>query len=102
MRTGDLKKCMPKKNSRLKLLRRCLKKYLKNEIGPVVKLSLQREMAQRANKNASVSIRARCHAFGISEECYRYQAKLFTENEEIAGWLLSPSSTHKCGVLVIQ
>ena len=29
-----------------------------------------------------------CDAFGISETCYRYEAKLQTENDEIADWLI--------------
>jgi putative transposase len=33
--------------------------------------------------------------FLSAKPCYRYQAKLSTENEEIAGWLLSLSTTHK-------
>jgi len=61
----------------------------------VVKPSHRREMAQRANKDFSVSIRISCNAFGISETCYRYQAKLSTENAEIADWLLRLSTTHK-------
>jgi len=40
-----------------------------------------------------VSIRISCSAFGISETCYRYQAKVSTENAEIADWLLR-LSTH--------
>lgn len=61
----------------------------------MVKPSHRREMAQRANKDFSVSIRISCNAFGISETCYRYQAKLSTENAEIADWLLRLSTTHK-------
>ena len=36
----------------------------------------------------SVSIRLACTAFAISETCYRYQAKLSTENTIIADWLI--------------
>lgn len=35
-----------------------------------------------------VSIKLACHAFGISETCYRYQALHSTENDEIADWLI--------------
>jgi len=35
-----------------------------------------------------VSIRLACETYGISETCYRYQAKLNDENAEIADWLL--------------
>jgi putative transposase len=61
----------------------------------VVKPSHRREMAQRANNEFSVAIRISCVAFGISETCYRYQAKLSTENDEIADWLLRLSVAHK-------
>jgi len=60
-----------------------------------VKPSHRRKMAQRANNELGSSIRVSCSAFGISETCYRYQAKLSTENEEIADWLLRLSTTHK-------
>ena len=60
-----------------------------------MKPSHRREMAQRANNELGSSIRVSCCAFGISETCYRYQAKLSTENEEIADWLLRLSATHK-------
>lgn len=33
-------------------------------------------------------MRAACAAFGISESCYRYQAKCASENAEIADWLI--------------
>jgi putative transposase len=33
--------------------------------------------------------------FGISESCYRYKAKLSTENEEIADWLLRITGCHR-------
>jgi len=60
-----------------------------------VKPSHRREMAQRANDELNVSIRVSCCASGLSETCYRYQAKLSTENDEIADWLLRLSVTHK-------
>ncbi len=34
------------------------------------------------------SIRLACTAFWISENCYRYQPELSSENEEIADWLI--------------
>lgn len=34
-----------------------------------------------------MSIQLACQAYGISETCYRYQAKLSDENSEIADWL---------------
>ena len=45
-------------------------------------------MAQWAVKDKAVSIRVACAAFGISQTCYRYQAKLSTENAEISDWLI--------------
>ena len=45
-------------------------------------------MAQQAVKTRGVAIRVACTAFGISETCYRYQAKLSDENAEIADWLI--------------
>ena len=38
--------------------------------------------------NKDISIRMSCELFGISETCYRYQAKLNNENATIADWLL--------------
>jgi len=35
-----------------------------------------------------MSVRVACAAFGISETCYRYQAKHSAENIEIADWLV--------------
>jgi len=54
----------------------------------VVKPSRRREMAQKAVSEKRVSIRLACWMFSISETCYRYQAKLSSENAEIADWLI--------------
>ena len=35
-----------------------------------------------------MSVRAACEAFGVSETCYRYQAKRCAENSVIAEWLV--------------
>ena len=45
-------------------------------------------MALCAVKNNHVSIRLACATFGISQTCYRYQAKLSSENSDIADWLV--------------
>ena len=45
-------------------------------------------MAQHMVSNHNISIKLACIAFGISESCYRYQAKLSSENAEIADWLV--------------
>jgi len=41
-----------------------------------------------AVKEKQVSIRLACSLFHVSETCYRYQARLSTENLEIADWLI--------------
>jgi putative transposase len=45
-------------------------------------------MAKKALVDHELNIRQSCRAFGISETCYRYEAKLSDENAEIADWLL--------------
>ncbi len=57
--------------------------------------SRRKEMAQRAVKEKRVSIRLACEAFGISQTCYRYQAKLSSDNALIANWLLRLTYTHR-------
>ena len=52
-------------------------------------------MAQRAVKEKGVSIRFACEAFGISQTCYRYQAKLSSDNALIADWLLRLTYTNR-------
>lgn len=54
----------------------------------MVKPSHRREMAHKAVSDKKASIRLACALFGISETCYRYQARLSTENALIADWLL--------------
>ena len=48
----------------------------------------RREMALWVVKEKAVRIRLVCQALGISQTCYRYQAKLSSENSEIADWLI--------------
>jgi len=45
-------------------------------------------MAQKVVADRGMSIRLACEIFGISETCYRYQAKLSAENVEISDWLV--------------
>jgi len=45
-------------------------------------------MAWWAVQDKQLSIRTACAAFGISETCYRYRARLSSENEAIADWLI--------------
>jgi len=54
----------------------------------VVKPSLRREMAHKAVGAVRCSIRQACEAFSVSESCYRYRAKLSSENAEIADLLV--------------
>ncbi|WP_150613664.1 IS3 family transposase [Pandoraea terrigena] len=61
----------------------------------VLKPSRRREMAKQVVQQRRVSIRVACAVFGISESCYRYAAKLNTENEEIADWLLRITGCHR-------
>jgi putative transposase len=52
-------------------------------------------MAKQMVQERRVPIRVACAVFGISESCYRYEAKLRTENEEIAEWLLRITGCHR-------
>ncbi len=54
----------------------------------MVKPSQRKEMAQVAVLNKAISIRLACQIFVVSETCYRYQAKLSSENCLIADWLV--------------
>lgn len=54
----------------------------------MVRPSRRREMAHQAVQQHGTSIRVACAAFGISETCYRYQAKCSAENAEIADPLI--------------
>ena len=52
-------------------------------------------MAKRAVHQYGVSIRLACVAFGLSEKCYRYQAKLSSENQQIADLLIRLTPNHR-------
>lgn len=54
----------------------------------MVKPARRRELAKEAVEHRGLSIRLACETYGISETCYRYQAKLNDENAEIADWLV--------------
>ena len=54
----------------------------------MVKPSQRKAMAKRAVDTRGISIRFACRIFGVSESCFRYEAKLSDENERIADWLL--------------
>lgn len=61
----------------------------------MVKPRQRRELAQAAVGDRKVSIRLACETYGISESCYRYQAKLSNENAEIADWLLRLTQNYR-------
>ena len=61
----------------------------------MVRPSRRKEMAKKAASTYGASIRLVCSAFGISETCYRYQAKLSGENMEIADWLVRLTHNQK-------
>jgi len=52
-------------------------------------------MAKMATSTYGASIRLVCSAFGISETCYRYHAKFYDENAEIANWLIRLTHNQK-------
>jgi putative transposase len=52
-------------------------------------------MAQWAVQQKCASIRLACQAFGISQTCYRYLAKLSSENNEIADRLLTLTNNQR-------
>ena len=45
-------------------------------------------MAKRAVQERGISIRLACELYQISQTCYRYEAQLNAENEQIANWLV--------------
>jgi len=52
-------------------------------------------MAQKAVTEKGMSIRLACQSFGLSETCYRYQAKLSSENAIIVDWLIRLTHSQK-------
>ena len=54
----------------------------------MVRPSRRREMAKKAVVERGMPIKWARQAFSISETCYRYEAKLNSENDEITGWLI--------------
>jgi len=48
--------------------------------------------------NKDITVRLACEIASISETCYRYQARLNSENAEIADWLIRLTDNHRnCG-----
>ena len=52
-------------------------------------------MTQRVVMEHRANIRILCAVLSISETCYRYPARLLSENKQIADWLLRLNITHK-------
>ena len=44
-------------------------------------------MAKEVVQQRGVAIRVACAVFSISESCYRYEAQLSDQNQELANWL---------------
>jgi putative transposase len=61
----------------------------------MVRPSQRKAMAESAVSCKGVTVRLACRAFGISETCYRYQAKLGDENALVADWLLRLTYTNR-------
>jgi putative transposase len=57
--------------------------------------SQRREMAKEVVADKKAPINLVCSAFGISESCYRYEAKRGGENDEIADWLIRLTDNHR-------
>ncbi|MEH8019612.1 IS3 family transposase [Rheinheimera muenzenbergensis] len=83
-----LKKMYAEERLKAEILKEAIEKKL-------VKPSRRREFAQKAVQNHSIAIKLACALFGLSETCYRYQAKLSDENALIADWLLRLTTTHR-------
>ncbi len=52
-------------------------------------------MAQLAVEGGKTSIRHACQTFGVSQTCYRYQAKASDDNALIADWLVRLTTTYR-------
>jgi hypothetical protein len=52
-------------------------------------------MAQHYVEAGRLSIKTACLAFGISQTCYRYEAKLNAEIEVIADWLVRLTTSER-------
>jgi len=61
----------------------------------VVKPARRRELAKKVKIDYAVSTRIACEVLTISPCCYRYQARLSTENAEIADWLLRLTTANR-------
>ncbi|UHH10128.1 IS3 family transposase [Luteimonas fraxinea] len=61
----------------------------------MVRPSQRREMARCAVQDERTSIRHACQTFGVSETCYRYEAKACEENAHIADWLVRLTTAYK-------
>lgn len=57
--------------------------------------SQRKKVARKIVEQHNVTIRTACAVMSLSESCYRYNAKLSSENAVIADWLLRLTATHK-------
>ena len=60
-----------------------------------MKPSLRRDLAKKAVASGYLSIKASCDAFMISESCYRYDAKLNSDNDLIANLLIGLTEANR-------
>lgn len=65
-----------------------------------MKPSQRKVMAKHMVSNHNINIKLACIAFGISESCYRYQAKLSSENAEIADWFVKLTEIIRDAIIV--
>lgn len=61
----------------------------------MVKPSLRRALAKKAVLSGLLSIKSSCNAFMISESCYRYEAKLNSDNDLIANLLIGLTEANR-------
>ena len=54
----------------------------------IARPSRRREVAKELVAKKGITVRLACNIMSISENCYRYEARLNSENAEIADWLI--------------
>ncbi|NWG92814.1 MAG: IS3 family transposase [Parvularculaceae bacterium] len=92
-------KAMAEENRRLKKMYAEMamqNELLKDALGKkLTRPSQRREMAMKAVEEDGVSVALACCTFGVSESCYRYEARLSDENAEIADWLIRLTAAYR-------
>ena len=61
----------------------------------MVRPSQRKEVAKWLQRNHGIGVRRACEVVCVSESCFRYSAKLSSDNVLIADWLLRLTQTHK-------